>query len=368
MDCDSDSEAVWNLEERPSKSSRVYLRGDSNGFCKHTPLQETCHTALSATRMGPLERNPLPPPFNKARPGAPIVVSHRAGGNEAPENTLAALRHAEKAGSKLMQMDILQIADGTPIVYHDPSLKRTHGMDLEVKKIPTVADLPPFPEVLEPCLAIGGAKPIHTTAFKYGRRIALVKELLDEAAPDTFLLLEFWEEDKELVEKVVHMIKDAGRSETVILGNPFSTKTWQFCKEALPGVSTILPLSEVFKLYAYYMFGLLFWWRPPAQNVVFNIPLFTTDWHIGLAKPPPQSTWKQKLGVFAFFQFCNFMKWLLPRPKLFSWLQEHGIPVMVFILNRPVDWDYALSLDGISAIMTDHPMALNEYLKARQFS
>lgn len=48
-----------------------------------------------------------------------------------------------------------------------------------------------------------------------------------------------------LVEKVVHMVKAAGRSETVILGNPFSTKTWAYCKDALPGVSTILPISEV---------------------------------------------------------------------------------------------------------------------------
>lgn len=29
-------------------------------------------------------------------------MSHRAGGNEAPENTLAALRSAEEAGSRVM--------------------------------------------------------------------------------------------------------------------------------------------------------------------------------------------------------------------------------------------------------------------------
>ena len=34
----------------------------------------------------------------------PLIVSHRAGGNEAPENTIAALRAARKAGSRVMQV------------------------------------------------------------------------------------------------------------------------------------------------------------------------------------------------------------------------------------------------------------------------
>jgi glycerophosphoryl diester phosphodiesterase len=33
-------------------------------------------------------------------------MSHRAGGNEAPENTLAALRSAEKAGSRVISITL----------------------------------------------------------------------------------------------------------------------------------------------------------------------------------------------------------------------------------------------------------------------
>lgn len=47
------------------------------------------------------------------------------------------------------------------------------------------------------------------------------------------------------------MIKETGRTETVILGNPFSAKTCELCKEALPGVSMILPLGEVRLLTVY---------------------------------------------------------------------------------------------------------------------
>lgn len=46
-------------------------------------------------------------------------------------------------------------------------------------------------------------------------------------------------------------------------------------------------------------------------------------------------------------------------------LQDHGVPVLVYILNRHEDWEAALKLDGITAIMTDSPKALADYLAIR---
>ena len=80
----------------------------------------------------------LPPPWDKAQPGRPLVMSHRAGGNEAPENTLAALRHAESAGSRVMQMDILPTADGTPVVFHDVNMRRATGLDEDIRKASSI--------------------------------------------------------------------------------------------------------------------------------------------------------------------------------------------------------------------------------------
>ena len=42
------------------------------------------------------------------------------------------------------------------------------------------------------------------------------------------------------------------------------------------------------------------------------------------------------------------------------------MPVLVYILNRPEDWEAALQLEGITAIMTDAPKALRKYLSATQ--
>ena len=181
----------------------------------------------------------LPAPWNEARPGRPLVVSHRAGGNEAPENTLAALRSAEAAGSKVpveaaaiasrpelhlviwaseadapcyqvMQMDILPTSEGTPVIFHDTSLLRACGVDADIRQVAGHAsaciqflspgfyplpehtdlqpyaqvaakDLPPYREVLQPLIPTRSAVPLHTTDYLDGRRIPDLKELLMEA-------------------------------------------------------------------------------------------------------------------------------------------------------------------------------------------
>jgi glycerophosphoryl diester phosphodiesterase len=34
-----------------------------------------------------------------------------------------------------MQMDVLQTADGTPVVYHDPNMLRGTGVDVAIKDV-----------------------------------------------------------------------------------------------------------------------------------------------------------------------------------------------------------------------------------------
>ena len=182
-------------------------------------------------------------------------------------------------------------------------------------------------------------------------------------------------------------------------------------------------LVQVFKIYLRWLTGTISWWKPP-EGTVFNIPLFT-GWEQALVKKIPMSWWK-KLTFQAMIRFNKWLyprprlfKWLnvcLPhmrplnvlqrkflsilnislqihdeRPELDlsePWelhapspfcrvynmstpqgflkaaiaVQEHGVPVLVYILNRPEDWDVGLKLEGITAIMTDSPSALAEYL------
>ncbi|HET7379009.1 MAG TPA: glycerophosphodiester phosphodiesterase family protein [Gaiellales bacterium] len=61
-----------------------------------------------------------------------LVVAHRGGGAEAPENTLAAFRAAIAAGADAIEVDVLPSRDGHPVVHHDERLLRTAGVDAAV--------------------------------------------------------------------------------------------------------------------------------------------------------------------------------------------------------------------------------------------
>lgn len=59
-----------------------------------------------------------------ASPGLPLTIAHRGLSAHAPENTLAAVRAAHDAGCRWVELDVQLLSDGTPIIWHDPGLRR----------------------------------------------------------------------------------------------------------------------------------------------------------------------------------------------------------------------------------------------------
>lgn len=57
-----------------------------------------------------------------AEPGR--VIAHRGASRVAPENTLAAFRAAAGQGARWIEFDVCLLGDGTPVVFHDPTLDR----------------------------------------------------------------------------------------------------------------------------------------------------------------------------------------------------------------------------------------------------
>lgn len=55
------------------------------------------------------------------------VIAHRCGGSLAPENSLAGLNAAARAGFLAVEFDVMLTADGVPVVIHDETLDRTTG-------------------------------------------------------------------------------------------------------------------------------------------------------------------------------------------------------------------------------------------------
>jgi len=63
--------------------------------------------------------------FRGPLPSDPQLIAHRGGPAYAPENTLAAFRHAIAVGADWIEMDIQMTKDGALIVMHDETVDRT---------------------------------------------------------------------------------------------------------------------------------------------------------------------------------------------------------------------------------------------------
>jgi glycerophosphoryl diester phosphodiesterase len=57
----------------------------------------------------------------------PLLIAHRGGSLEVPENTLAAFRHAIDLGMKFVELDVQMSSDGELMVIHDETIDRTTG-------------------------------------------------------------------------------------------------------------------------------------------------------------------------------------------------------------------------------------------------
>ncbi len=57
--------------------------------------------------------------------GGPILIAHRGGSLEAPENSMAAFRHAIEIGMRFVELDVQMSRDGVLMVIHDESVDRT---------------------------------------------------------------------------------------------------------------------------------------------------------------------------------------------------------------------------------------------------
>jgi len=57
-----------------------------------------------------------------------IVIGHRGAAGLAPENTVSGLIAARVAGCRAVEFDVRLAADGVPVLFHDPCLRRLAGL------------------------------------------------------------------------------------------------------------------------------------------------------------------------------------------------------------------------------------------------
>src|SRR5262245_15103723 len=59
----------------------------------------------------------------------PVTIAHRGASGYAPENTLAAVRKADKLGFDWVENDVQRTKDGKLVVMHDTTLARTTNVE-----------------------------------------------------------------------------------------------------------------------------------------------------------------------------------------------------------------------------------------------
>lgn len=74
----------------------------------------------------------------RARPGhtsKPEIIAHRGASRDAPENTVAAIKLGWEQQADGAECDVHVTADDEVVLLHDPSLRRTGGMDVNVAEV-----------------------------------------------------------------------------------------------------------------------------------------------------------------------------------------------------------------------------------------
>lgn len=73
--------------------------------------------------------------------GKPIVIAHRGGAAEAPENSIAAFERAIRLGYPGVEFDVRMSKDGVPFVVHDAAVREGRIAELPAARITSVPTL-----------------------------------------------------------------------------------------------------------------------------------------------------------------------------------------------------------------------------------
>jgi len=149
----------------------------------------------------------VPPELLRSRRGAPHVSAHRGASAKAPENTLAALDAAWRAGATLAEIDVQLTRDGHVVLMHDRTVNRTTSGRGRVKDL-----------TLEELRALDAGR-WFDPAF-HGERVPTLREAIEGARGKLVLLVELKHypfREVPLVDRTIELVDDLRAEEDVVL-------------------------------------------------------------------------------------------------------------------------------------------------------
>ncbi|TRW43611.1 glycerophosphodiester phosphodiesterase [Georgenia yuyongxinii] len=250
------------------------------------------------------------PDGQRAGSGLPLVVAHRGNSSVAPENTLAALDSAWRAGADVVEVDLQLTKDGVAVVIHDERVDRTTNGAGRADQL-TAAQVAGL-----------DAGDWFSDHFR-GQQVPTAEDLLAffVGHPGVCLLAELkgtW--GTEDVRRVTEVVERVGLAERTVVQS-FDVGTVKALRDVAPEL--------------------------PRGLLVDALP----EDLIALCR---------ELRVMAL----NPSGLLLRRePDLVDALHGEGLRTMVWTLNEPAHWASAVAA-GVDGIITDRPDRLRGWLDA----
>ena len=243
----------------------------------------------------------------------PVVLAHRGGAREAPENSLRAFRHAVSLGVTYIETDIRATADGVPVIFHDERLNRV------TDRVGRIRDLP-FAEVRK--ARVGNADRIHSLA-----------EIMDHF-PDVRFNIDVKEDNA--VEPVIDFLRRGDHLDRLCVASFAWSRLRRIRAEYGSAVCTALAPQEVAALVSRSRLGRL------SFASRFALPQGSM-----CVQVPPRSA-GMKVVTRSLISLAHDREW----------------PVHVWTVNDPQQMNDLLDL-GVDGIITDRPTVARKVLAER---
>lgn len=246
--------------------------------------------------------------------GGPIVMAHRGGGDEAPENSMEAFERMRGIGVRNLETDAHVTADGVVVLHHDPMVDRTYDGTGLISRLTW--------------------REISRMRNAAGERMPLLAEVLD-ACPDMWLNIDAKSDD--VVDPLMGVLEEHDAFGRVLLASFSEQRLRRIRRSGAPDLSTSLGVDAVARLVAAAQF---------ASN--------PASWRV----PGP----RQSVRAVQVPERYGVARVVTPRfVATAHWL---GLAVHVWTVNEARAMARLADM-GVDGIITDRPTLLKELLVAR---